>query len=449
MPVTEEISLPSSTRARAPLGVLITVLGGGFLQASQFLVVVLIAKFASSSALGLYVAALAAVTPIVSLCAIELRAVYVADAVGQFAEQAYRIVRRVSLIAMGAGILAVAVRARFGSAESTLAIMIGGVGAMRWALASADLNWGVFQRRDQLVRYGVAGALRGISLLLAFGAAVLLVGALRESFAPDTRTDVVAVVLGALLTSAIWLLLTAWETRVIRASSVQPAAPGDTRVFPILLRGLPLGVVSLLIATADAYPRLVMARYPDSSRELGYIGALAYIPLAASILTVLTAGAVSGRLSAGFQHDRGAFLSLLGRLILFAGVLAAALICIAYFFGSELLRVIYAAEYAVHSREFVVICGAGALTLFTNVLGVAATQMQRFWLQVPIHVGVLAATIAATEWFVRPGQLLAGAANAGVVRALVQFVAYAAVVIWTLRRAGRATPDLSGYTSAP
>lgn len=403
--------------------------GTGTYYTCQLVGLALLAKFASAEIQGQYFLALAVGTPVAVFFGLELRGAFVADAGNQFTFGTYRGLNHTMMVPAALVLAAFVVwQGVQGSAVNYLMILAGAFAArIIWGLA--EPGWGTFQRRERLDLLAGAMTLRGVALLVPFAVVVPLYhwllssGRIPAGRLPDGTA--LAVWLQAAGFAAVLLLFDRPRVLGPRVWDVSTSA-GSMRA--LAAQTFPLGAVALMVNLCDTVPRLVIEGQPGGRAALGYFGALAYITLAGNLVVIQAATAAANRLSAYYQTNLRAFLRLGLLLVGGAAGVGAVVLLIAWLFGRWILTVLYTPEYGRFETEFLLIVGANAVALLTNVLGAATTQMRLFWVQVPVQVITLASTIAAALLLIPGDNPVRGAAYTALVRAGVQFVLYAGCV---------------------
>jgi O-antigen/teichoic acid export membrane protein len=396
-------------------------------------VLVLLAKLAGPEIQGQYFLGVALATPIVLFCGLELRGALVADAGNQFTYGTYRALRSRTLTVAGLVLTVVLWWQARTEHRPAYLLILAGVFAVRIVWSWADIGWGVFQRRERLDLLAASAMLRGGALLVPF-AILLPLWAWR---APGRLADAAA---GGALLGALGAAAAMWWFDRPRVVSPRFGDWSWTKggVWALARQTFPLGVVALIVNLCDSYPRLLIEKLPEGRPQLGYFGALAYITLAGNLVILQAGAAAANRLALYYQRDRQAFLRLGGALTGLALAIGGGVLLAAWFFGAWVLRVLYTPEYARFELEFRIIVGAHCLALLTNVFGIATTQMRLFWVQVPVQVATLAATVIAANMLIIPASPVRGAAYTALVRAVVQLVLYTACVgaglAWRRRR---------------
>lgn len=430
---------PDSAPHRPPLthGVALVALGNGLFNVARIAVIALLAKFTTPDFVGAFHAATAWSTPIILLLGLELRPVLISDAGNQLPFAVYRRLRNLGL---GVALLVLCGETIRQGITSNLApqvlVLTAAVWGGRWALASAELYWGLFQKQERLGRIALSNALRGLAMILPLLIATL---AARRWLGISDTTSLARIAAGAIaLHVGLWLLIGYGIDRPA-ARGLPPAAPVTARQLRTLLyQALPLGVVALLVNLCDNVPRLIIDHQPDGAAALGYFGTLAQIPLAAQFLMVQVGTASSNRLAQYRYSDPARFHRLFLRLTATAGILGLAIFLVGWLAGPWLLRVLFTADYARHSQSFLIMVTAQCVILFGSIFGFVATQMRYFWRQVPLQLALLSTTWVAAAWLI-PGDPVRGGAWTMLIRAVAQSTLYGACIFAGLRR--KTVPD--------
>ncbi|MFO0839273.1 MAG: hypothetical protein U1D55_12215 [Phycisphaerae bacterium] len=416
-------NLPSAPNTVAPAQSLRTnityaLAGEVFFNLCRLGVVVLLAKFTSAEILGQFDYSLAISAPVVLFCSLQLKPAFVSDVTGAFPFGAYRALRTIGMIGAALALAAfVAWKARI-DRDPALSLILLGVAFGKIAHCSAELYWGVFQKRERIDLAARSSLLRGAAMLACVALCVPVVAlATRGDLHALARSTAAAVITYA----ALWWVVLWAHDRPIALQPVGKKATSDDAsrrgvitvddlrwTWPMLGRllrqTLPLGVVLLLISLYESAPRYSLEALPGGKALLGYFSAMSYVALASSLILTQICVASANRIATYFQHDRRAFRRLAGRLLAIAVIMGVVLIIAAWLAGAWFLRTLYRPEYAAFSREFVLLIVAQAFVLLANVLGFFVTYMRMFWIQVPVQLTVLIVTLVTAQmWIVGSG----------------------------------------------
>ncbi|MCK4340742.1 MAG: hypothetical protein KAY37_03350 [Phycisphaerae bacterium] len=387
---------------------------------------VLLAKFASPEIQGQYLLAIAVATPVIMFFGLQLRGALVADAGNQFTVGSYLTLRAALMVPAALVLVGYLIWKALAEHNFAYLLILGGLFAARIAWSVAEVGWGTFQRRERLDLLAVTNVLRGLALLLPFALLLPLLAHFGENNTQQPANGVAAaVLLGAVGFVVIYYLFDrprVWDQRYWKLSW------NWRSVRALAMQTFPLGLVILAITLCDSIPRIIIESQPDGKAQLGYFGSLAYITLAGNLIIIQAANAAANRLSLYYQRDSRAFLRLGLRLVGLALGVGAVVLIVALLFGEWILGVLYRPDYAQFATEFQIIVGAHCLALLTNLFGATTTQMRLFWVQVPVQVITLAATVIAAVLLIPGDTPVRGAAYTAMVRAVVQFVLYASCV---------------------
>jgi len=405
------------------------LIGNGLLNLCRVLAVVILAKYASAAIQGTYTyASIALAAPVVLFCGLELRAAYVADAGGEFTFGTYRLLRYLGMAVAAVVLLVVGLWITRHDPDLARARLILAVCAGRVVFGLAEVYWGVYQRRERLDLLAWSNALRGVVLLVPFVALAVLAP---RCDSPRELLDLVtaAVLAYVLGWAVVWLL---FDRRKVRRWGGVDFAWDFAALARLARQTLPLGLIVLLINLCETLTQWYVKHAAGAAAwsELGYFGALRILTLGAMFVVVQLGTAAGNRLATYYQSDLPAFKRLAWRITLVAAAIGLLLVLAAWLFGAPLLRAMYTAAYAEHARALNILVAGQSVALLAAVFGFITTHMRRFWIQVPIHLGVLAATGLAGYVLIGADDPVLGGAWTTFVRNVTQAVLYLACVWW-------------------
>jgi O-antigen/teichoic acid export membrane protein len=420
-PTTASASLPDPARAlRRNFG---WALGGRVVYgASQFALLVVLARLGDVTAVGAFAFALAFTAPPMVLANLQLRSLYATDVDQHYAWTTYVALRhRATAIAL---VLVLAALVVF-PVDATVAWTTAWIALGKAFETASDLQYGVFQRHGRMDRFGHSLALRGIGGVLVVAAVLGLGGSMPWATAAM---------------AAWWgLVLVAHDVRSARP--LRPTvddAPGGS-IARLAWQAAPMGLVFLLDSLHQNIPRYFV------EAELGTASLGLYTPMV-YMLTIGSAfvfalGAPAAPVLARHASDRNAaaFVALARRIIVRGALLGGAGIVATALAGEWVLRVAYGELYAAESSAFVLVATAGAFHFVMVPTVSALTAARALRIQPVVYFVAIAAATGACVVSL-PGQGLMGAAiasvagmAAGTVTALVLLRA----TIRTMRAQGR------------
>lgn len=412
-----------------------TLSGNLIFAATQWGMLVLLARLGNRSDLGLYTLGLAITTPVFLLLSLQLRG-------AQATEPQSSPYRFGHYFTLRAGLSALALLLCLGYAlvratmsdtgagtvtsNAALAPVIGWLALAKLLDSLSDVCYGHWQAQGRLPEVARSLILRG----------ALSVGLLGAAFALTRQASWAAAGTAAGYLIA-WLAYDLPRTR--------RGAAGERWWLPVwpTLRSLtrltwPLGVAVGLIALNASLPRYFLA-HERGVAAVGLFSALSYVTVAGSmVVTALGQAATTPLARLVEAGETGAFRSLLGRLLLggvgigVAGVLGAALL------GGPLLRLLYGPPYAAEAPLFVLLMAAAGLSYVASFAGFGMTALRQFRAQVPLFLATTLSLLLSC-WLWIPVAGLSGAAWALALSAAVQLLGSLWVVARALHRAAPLT----------
>jgi len=401
-----------------------TLVGNIVYSASQWAVVVALARLGDAAAVGQFALAVAIVSPVMLLAGCALRTVQATDTRTHFALGDYLGLRMLALVAALAVVVTIAWSGDF--APLTCAAIIA-VGVAKAIESLSDLLHGALQQREQMDAIGKSLLLRGVLASLLAVAATYWA----QQTWPDAMSLAAAIAVG--VASAVVLLVC--DVRWARQGGSTKLTPrfDPATLAQLAWLTLPLGFTVLLSSLTANLPRYVIERV-HSAAELGIFAALAYLALLGNLVATALANAALPRLSKYWAMGNVvAFRMLLVKLLTIGALLGVAAIALTHFAGVAAVSFAYGPQYANHNDAFVILVISMALGFLVCFLDHALYAVRRFRVQVPLNLVALA-IIAATSFAWIPHYGLVGAAWAVCATMAVQLFARCFVVgqlVWS------------------
>jgi O-antigen/teichoic acid export membrane protein len=406
-----QVRLEAAGRPRAvDLDAAALVSGNTIYAASQWALLLIIAKLGSVVQVGQFASALAMTAPIFIFSQLQLRGLQATDAAREYSFAEYLSLR---MATTAAAVLAV-VSLVFMTTEA--GPQRGIVLAMAVAKAIESIADVAHGRLQQLERLGVVAgsfASRGLGGLLAF------------SLAFAAWRDLAIAILGMTL----WWVVSyaAIEGRALWKSG---GAFLGARIAPVLRLAIfaaPMGVVMALSSLNIQLPRYFIEA-SLGTQKLGIFAGLAAVPLAGAAIVSPLCQAASARLARAYhRNDRAEFRRTVGLLLIVSGGIGAGIAATALLLGDRLITLMYSTEYAGYQQTFLMLVVWGTFSYGAAVLGTAVTAARRIRVQAPILATSTAVT-ALTAMFLVPRFGLIGAALAASLGALAQGLWFAVVL---------------------
>ena len=411
--------------------------------ASQWGMLVLLAKLGSPEMVGQFTLGLAVTAPVIMFTNLQLRQIQATDAKGEYVFSDYLGLR---LIATALGFLIIAgITLKAGYRWETSLVILA-IALAKAFEAISDVFYGLIQQHERMDRIAIALMIKGPLSLLLLGIGVSLTG---------------SVVGGSIGLAVAWgLVLFGWDLRngklILNNSSqgreredllVADAEPANSQnpLYPrwegktlgkLVLLALPLGLVMMLISLNTNIPRYFLERYLGE-RELGIFSAISYLMVAGNMIVSALAQSASPRLAKYYAAGNStAFRTLLLKLVGVGLMLGAGGVFVAVVAGRPILTLLYKPEYADRSDLFAWLMVAAGIGYVSSFLGYGITAARYFQVQIPLFALVTGASGLACLWLI-PTMGVQGAVIALIVGAIVQAVFSFAVIAYALYRLDR------------
>jgi O-antigen/teichoic acid export membrane protein len=422
------VALSSLTDKRVVSNVRWTLSGNTLYAASQWAMVVVLARCTNPQTVGTLALALAITAPVMILANMQLRAVIATDVTGRHSLCEYFQTR---LITTGGALCALlSCCLLFRSAASTVWVLIL-IAFSKAAESLSDVIHGYWQRIEHMELVGKSLSIRAFLTLGIFAAAVLATRNLAWGCA-------------AFLTGSIGVFLAYDMPQVKRASSVVGESIPDLAnlfsvrpvqgrtVVAIVRRTAPLGIAAMLISLNSAIPRYFIELY-CGKRQLGIFTALAYFIIAGNLLTNAAGQSVLPLLARLYSlGTRTRFTQALAGLLAYSVAVAAGSIIVAFFFGRQLL-LIYGRAYSEAYPTFLLIMAAASIGYSLSILNFSLNAVGAYSVQFPLFLTVTVILVVLCRIAI-PLYGITGAAIALLLSNVIQGVLAAVVLVFRVRR---------------
>lgn len=420
-----------------------TFVGNIIYAASQWGMLVVLAKLGSPEMVGQFTLGLAVTAPIILFSNLQLRQIQTTDVKQHYSFGDYLGLRLICLGLSVPTILIITLKAGY-RWETSLVILI--IGLAKILESISDVFHGLFQYHERMDRIAISLMIKGPLSLLMLGIGIRISG---------------GIVGGVVGLAAIWALVAIFYdipngAAILKSSAIarsraeaekisnhHPQPTIHTRQLQpqfnlanlrsLLGLSLPLGFVMMLISLNANIPRYFIEHHLGE-RELGIFSALSYLMVAGNIVVSALGQSASPRLAkyygAGNSKD---FKNLVLKIVLIGTVLGGLSILAAAVAGKEILTLLYRPEYAQQVYLFILLMVAAGIGYVASFLGYAMTAAQYFRVQMPLFT-VVTAISAIVCYLLVPTQGLIGAAIALIVGAIVQAIFSLGVIFHALHK---------------
>ncbi len=395
-----------------------TAFGNAFYMASQWALLMVLAKASSPEVVGGFSYALALSAPIVATSMMGLRQVIVTDTRGEHTYGDYLALRVATSGAAGVVIAVVAMVKCDTAAMRATALL---VGAAKLLESVSDIVHGRFQWAERMDRAAVSLFIKGCASLTLMGSLLFV-----------TKSLVWASAGMVLANAGVLFFFDLPQSRKVAAGD-DLRLRWNLKVMARLTRiAAPITACVLFTSTAGSTPRYYLEAF-RGPREVGYY-TIASAPLLVmgflpAVLNQATLARAARYYQAG-EHD--AFVRLNGRVMAVNMALNLGFVAGAALLGHLFLRYMYTAEYE-HLRGVMVIFTLSQTVAVLATIGVQLISAARMFVLHTVNAVIaLAALYLASRWLV-PTLGVRGSAWAEVIRntsATLLPLALTAVYLW-------------------
>lgn len=399
-----------------------TFVGNVVYAASQWGMLVAIAKIGTPEMVGQFALALAVTAPVIMLANLQLRSIQATDAKREYTFGDYLGLRLITTLL---AVIFIVFISFFGGYRSETVGVIIVIGFSKAIESISDVYYGLLQQRERMDRIAKSMLIKGPLSLFVMIVFLLITQ---------------SVFWGAIGLGIGWLfLLISYDMRSARLlvggqedMSLQPSW-NLTTLRKLIWLALPLGLVMMLISLNTAIPRYIIERVLGEA-SLGYYAAIAYLMVAARTIVAALGQSVTPRLSIYFaKHNNKAFIRLLTRLVGIGVLLGLGAVLMAVIIGEWLLALIYEPDYAAYNNVFILVMIASGLMSMASFVGYGMTAARRFREQLPLFIVVVASTVIAGLILI-PSYELVGAAITLIISTFINLAFSMIVLIWAIRK---------------
>lgn len=382
-----------------------TLIGNLFYSASQWVILILLAKLTTPQEVGLFSLGLALITPLYMLTNLQLRSVLATDAQKQHAFSTYLSLRYIT-ISLTYFIFLVFLLFRGDSWQTYLFLLT--LGAAKMIESISDLFYGYMQQQERMdyIAISMIGKALGGMIIVA----VLL-------FFSSNLTLAMAGLGGVWL---LGLLMYDIPITVFLGGSYYPVFQGSKLKF-LLNQTLSLGVVMMVVSLNSNIPRYFIEYYLNQEL-LGYFSAVSYLMVVGNTIINALGQALMVRLAQLYaQKQYLAFQKLLLQTLILSLSLGILGIMVAIGGGKLLLTWLYRPEYATYTPLFIWLMVVAAVNYLNSFLGYGMTAARYFKAQMPLFM-VVASVLSGISWWAVPEYGLMGAVYAMLTAAVIQTI---------------------------
>jgi len=399
------------------------LLGRGVQAASQWGILIVLAKRGSVEMIGRYTLALAITAPVILFFELKLREVQASDANDRHHFREYLSLRSLTVTL---GMLLIAgIALSLGYSGQAIAVILE-VGLCKAMESISDILFGLMQKHEKMQYIAASLMLKGV---LSLGALTLILYLFHNMlWAVGAMFGAYVVVLLAFDLRNARLLSTVGHSGT-RTGNLQPWYQWQ-ELRSLAQLALPLGLGAALSSLTLNVPRYLLARYHGET-ALGYFAAVSYLPFAGTLAIEAMGQSALPRLARYFGEDLPAYRRLLSKLLGLGTALGLCGILFAVLLGPSFLLLAYRPEYARYSGVLTWMMVAGCMLYLCSIVGIGLTAARALKVQMHIAMAVFASSVLAALWLV-PAYAERGAAWSFLIGCAVWFVLDAAATFQVL-----------------
>lgn len=380
------------------------LLGGNIIFAfSQWLLLTLIAKICTGQELGEYSYAMSIVAPVFMLTNLQLRPIFVAD---YNSDKYYDFASFFSLrfYSNVLGFLVVMLWGMFTHIDSIWIIAF--VALTKCLESISDIIYGWYNAINKTELITRSLTTKAIFSIILLGAILVL-----------SKSLIYGLIGLCIVYLAIMLFIDFKAIQVKKEWLVyQPEASKQ-----IIIYALPLGVTVMLVSLQTNLPRYFIEKY-DAIESVGVFTIFYYFVVIGGIVINSVCQYLSPLYAQSWHEaSKKHFFKLFNMSYLIAGSFGLFSLIITYFWGGELLSLVYGDKFNHELATLNIIILSGIFTYLSVVNGYTMTSLKIIKVQIPMFLGLIAITFVSCFLLI-PKYHLIGAAWVGLISSLSQFL---------------------------
>jgi O-antigen/teichoic acid export membrane protein len=361
-------ALPTHFMLKPPLrlrhNIAWTILGTGSYLASQWLILVVLAKLGNPKVVGEYSLALAIVTPLTVLSQLQLRQVIVTDITRQYNYGDY-LINRVVLSLLSVVIACVVAISLYPSARAVA--VVGLLALVKTADSVSDVCYAQMQKHQRMDYVALSMSMKAWSSIVGFGVTY---------YYANDLTLAILVVLGISV-----VLLGVFDAPLAAKHESAPLKLDASRFFALTVLAVPLALAGGLVSFSSNVPRYFLESY--HGKEAVALFSVAAAPL--SFVTLLQGSitqAVMLRITIHFQKGQlKEFKALSDKITFLFIAITSFFTVIFYVWGETILSTLFTATYADAVSALLIMSGGLAFGSVATTGSYALIAGRRFRMQ--------------------------------------------------------------------
>ncbi len=397
------------------------IIGNTVYAGSQWLLLVIMAKLTNTLVVGQYAMSLAITAPVFSFSNLQLRGIQATDVNNRYDFSEYFSLRFVSSV-VALLFIACYVVVADNDIETCLIVIL--VAVSKAVESISDICYGLMQKHEELSAVASSMMIKGVFTVFAIG----MVAVYFQSM--------VAISLSLII---VWSFLLIFYDLIIVYKLTKKNNNRDKSIIKfktnVLMKMLcvtvPMGFVISLSSLNFNIPKYVILEFYNE-QMLGFYTAITCFLVIGSTVVSAVGQAASPRLAKYYIINRRYFTVLLFKLILFVLLIGMSAVLVSFYYGSDILRIVYTNDYSVYNELFVWTMISGAVFYCVSILGCAITATKCYNKQAISSV-IVVFVIAYSSWELVPTHGLVGAVYSMTIGFVVNMLIFIILLYFIVR----------------
>lgn len=387
-------------------------------------IIAMLVKMGDAAVVGKFELGRTIAVPLMAITMLQLRAVQVTDARGEYSFADY-LGTRLFMAILGI-VVFVIISWGWYSGETAWVILLWGLAVSIESVS--EIVCGLFQRHECMNLSGTSMVIKGLGSIVTAGALILFTGKLTGA--------IVGIIFVYLLVLFLYDFPKAYHLLAYKFA----AEDIPRRVMPrfkvkitlaLLWLALPLGIVLFLGALQGSIPKLILESY-HGEVALGYFGPIVYPAMLGMLIVSAMGQSAAPRLANYYINNLTAYCHLMRKLFLLALGMGLLFVGCVVVFGKFVLRVLYTADYANYHTEFIILGVGAAMAFISFFFGYGLTSARVFRRQLLIAI-VTCSVAIIMAYLLIPSYSLRGVAITFTATSFAKLTTCFIVLLWIIR----------------
>jgi O-antigen/teichoic acid export membrane protein len=355
--------------------------GNALYALTQWLLLVVMAKFGNIEMVGQYSYGLALTAPIILFLSFNLSNVYITTKDPKF----YHFLTT-RIISMILGLIVVLIIIGIRQYETQLSIFIIIIAINKMIEAVSDIYYASLQKNERMDLISISKTIKGVAVIVFFTVALYL-------------TKSLAVSVG-IITIVWFITLVGFDMSYVKkiAGSYKDQF-SFPRVKEIVLVSYPLGIVATIDALNTNIPRYFIQHY-NGEAELGYFSAIVYLMVAGGTVVIAVGQALIPRLSKYFHESFKEFKSFSNKVIGIGVIFCIIFLPTSIIFGKPVLAIIYSKDFIQYYDVYIWTMVTSVVWYISSLLTYVITAAKYYKVQVPLFLFMTVSTLILCAFLV-------------------------------------------------